>query len=80
MLFSAGLPKWPDEDFYRTAILPQLSAFTVKAIRLAIDVSHPHATLIKRGERIPHLRHWLRLTEMTTTARLPVPPRLLSPR
>jgi CRISPR-associated endonuclease Cas1 len=53
------LPKWLDEDFYRREIVPRLSAFTAKAIRLAIDVSHPYATLIKRGERIPHPRHWL---------------------
>jgi len=61
----AELPKWLDEDFYRTAILPRLSTLTAKAIRLAIDVSHPYATLIKRGERIPHPRHWLSLAELT---------------
>ena len=60
----AELPKWLDEDFYRREILPRLSAFTVKAIRLAIDVSHPYAILIKRGERIPHPRHWVRLARL----------------
>ena len=50
-----------DEDVYRREILPRLSTFTVKAIRLAFDVSHPYATLIKRGDRIPHPRHWMRL-------------------
>ena len=58
------LPKWLDEDFYRREILPKLSAFTVKAIRILIDVSHPYATLIKRGERIPHPRHWLTLAKL----------------
>jgi hypothetical protein len=58
------LPKWLDEDFYRREILPRLSEFTVKVIRLAIDVSHPYATLIKRGERIPHPRHWLTLAKL----------------
>jgi hypothetical protein len=58
------LPKWLDEEFYRREILPRLSSFTVKAIRLAVDVSHPYATLVKRGDRIPHPRHWIRLAEL----------------
>jgi len=59
------LPKWLDEDFYRTEILPKLSNLTVKKIRLSIDVSYPYATLIKRGERTPHPRHWLALAKLT---------------
>ena len=59
------LPKWLDEDFYRKEILPRLSEHTVKKIRLAIDVSHPYATLIKRGERIPHPRHWMPLAKLS---------------
>ncbi len=59
------LPKWLDEDFYRMEILPRLSGFTIKKIRTAIDVSHPYATLIKRGSKIPHPRHWLPLAELT---------------
>jgi hypothetical protein len=55
------LPKWFDEDFYRREIQPRLSTFTVRRLRLLIDVSHPYATLIKRGDRIPHPRHWMRL-------------------
>ena len=60
----AELPKWLDEDFYRRQILPRLSALTVKSIRTAIDVSHPYATLIKRGDKIPHPRHWIRLASL----------------
>jgi hypothetical protein len=58
------LPKWLDEDAYRQEILPRLGKFTVKAIRNAIDVSHPYATLIRCGDRIPHPRHWLPLAEL----------------
>jgi CRISPR-associated endonuclease Cas1 len=58
------LPSWLDEEFYRREILPRLSEFTVKKIRVAIDVSHPYATLVKRGLRIPHPRHWLRLAKL----------------
>jgi hypothetical protein len=59
------LPNWLDEDFYRRKILPRLSEFTVKKIRVAIDVSHPYATLIKRGLKIPHPRHWVALARLT---------------
>ena len=58
------LPKWFDEDFYRREIFPRLAEITVKKIRLATGVSHPYATLIKRGERMPHPRHWLALAEL----------------
>jgi len=58
------LPKWLDEDFYRREILPRLSTFTVKRLQLAIDVSHPYATLVRRGDRMPHPRHWLVLAKL----------------
>jgi hypothetical protein len=61
----SDLPTWLDEDFYRREILPRLSKFTVKKIRLAIDVSHPYVTLIRRGMSIPHPRHWVPLAELT---------------
>jgi hypothetical protein len=60
----SALPKWLDEDFYRVEILPRLAEFTIKKIRMAIDVSHPYATLIKRGSNILHPRHWLTLAEL----------------
>jgi hypothetical protein len=60
----SDLPKWLDEDTYRREILPRLVKFTVKAIRLRLGVSHPYATLIKRGLRIPHPRHWMPLAEL----------------
>ncbi len=59
------LPKWLDEDFFRREILPRLPELTTRKIRMAIDVSHPYATLIKRGSKIPHPRHWLALANLT---------------
>jgi len=59
------LPEWLDEETYKREILPRLRKFTVKAIRLTLDVSHPYATLIKCGDRIPHPRHWLTLAKLT---------------
>jgi len=61
----SDLPNWLDEDFYRREILPRLSGFTVKKIRLAIGISHPYATLIKRGLKMPHPRHWKTLADLS---------------
>jgi CRISPR-associated endonuclease Cas1 len=61
----SALPVWLDEDMYRQEIVPRLAKFTVRAIRLKLDVSHPYATLIKRGVSIPHPRHWLALSDLT---------------
>jgi hypothetical protein len=36
----SDLPRWLDEDTYRQDILPLLSKFTVKSIRLTLGVSH----------------------------------------
>jgi len=58
------LPKWLNEKAYRSKILPHLSKFTVKAIRLALHVSHPYATNIRRGTAIPHPRHWVALAKL----------------
>jgi hypothetical protein len=60
----SDLPSWLDEEFYRREILLRLSEFTVKKIRAVVDVSHPYATLIKRGLRIPHPRHWSNLARL----------------
>jgi CRISPR-associated endonuclease Cas1 len=61
----SDLPTWLDEETYKRAILPRLAKFTVKAIRLRLGVSHPYATLIKRGLKIPHPRHWMPLAKLT---------------
>jgi hypothetical protein len=60
----SGLPVWLDEGTYRRDILPLLSKFTVKSIRLRLGVSHPYATLIRRGMTIPILRRWLPLADL----------------
>jgi CRISPR-associated endonuclease Cas1 len=57
----SDLPSWLDEEFYRRKVLPRLSNLTAKKIREAMDVSHPYATFVKRGLKIPHPRHWMRL-------------------
>ena len=58
------LPSWLNEKAYRSKILPGLSKLTVKTIRVAISVSHPYATNIRRGTSIPHPRHWVTLAKL----------------
>jgi len=67
------LPSWLNEKAYRREILPRLSKFTVKAIRLALDVSHPYATNIRRGTAIPHPRHWVKLAKLVGVMGNPLP-------
>ena len=67
------LPGWLNEKTYRSKILPHLSKFTVKAIRLALNVSHPYATSIRRGDRLPHPRHWMVLAKLAGVMLNPLP-------
>ena len=67
------LPSWLNEKTYRSNILPHLSKFTVKAIRLALHVSHPYATNIRRGTAIPHPRHWMVLAKLAGVMVNPLP-------
>jgi hypothetical protein len=67
------LPDWLIEKAYRSKILPGLSKLTVKTIRLALDVSHPYATNIRRGTVIPHTRHWVALAKLVGVMGNPLP-------
>jgi hypothetical protein len=60
----AELPEWLDEEYYRREILPKLLGFTIKKIRLALDVSHPYAAMLHKGAKIPHPRHWAKLANL----------------
>lgn len=62
------LPTWLDDDYYRRRVLPHLSKLSAKKIQLAMDVSHPYATFVKRGLKIPHPRHWLALSRLAGIA------------
>jgi hypothetical protein len=61
----SDLPRWLDEDAYRREILPHLAKFIVRVIRWKISVTHPYATLVRRGEKIPHPRHCMPLAELS---------------
>jgi CRISPR-associated endonuclease Cas1 len=60
----SDLPEWLSEDAYRTKIQPALAGITVPAIATALGVSEPYATDIRKGQRLPHPRHWLALARL----------------
>jgi hypothetical protein len=40
---------------------------------LALNVSHPYATSIRRGDRLPHPRHWMVLAKLAGVMLNPLP-------
>lgn len=57
-------PSWLTEDFYAKQIQPRLKGATLSQIALALGVSIPHASDIRKGRRCPHARHWHKLSEL----------------
>jgi hypothetical protein len=51
-------PRWLTEDFYTKEIQPRLKGATLSQIALALSVSIPCASDIRKGRRRPHPRHW----------------------
>ena len=60
----SDLPEWLNEEAYRTKVQPVLAGITVSAIAAALGISEPYATDIRRGQRIPHPRHWQALARL----------------
>jgi hypothetical protein len=69
-------PKWLTESFFRSQIQPLLASIEVSRVAKSIDVSHPYATSIRRGDRLPHPRHWQNLAKLTGVFQ---PPNRLAP-
>ena len=57
-------PSWLTEDFYSKEIQPRLKSSTLSKIALALGVSIPYASDIRKGRRIPHPRHWRSLADL----------------
>jgi CRISPR-associated protein Cas1 len=63
-------PKWLTEAAYRQRIQPLLKKVSTSRISTALGVTWAYASNIRRGERIPHPRHWQALAELVgATAR-----------
>jgi CRISPR-associated endonuclease Cas1 len=60
----SDLPNWLNEQTYREKIQPRLAEISVPAISSVLCVSEPYATSIRRGDRVPHARHWQSLARL----------------
>jgi hypothetical protein len=63
-------PDWLSEAVFRSQVQPLLSRIEVPPIAKSIDVSLPYATSIRRGDRLPHPRHWQNLAILTGVTKL----------
>jgi len=59
-------PTWLDRSYYQEKIKPLLGRIRVPQIMSAIGVSEPYALRIRAGRRIPHPRHWLTLSALSS--------------
>ena len=60
----ASHPAWLDEPTYRQTIQPRLLEITTSAITAALGVTWAYAHDVRKGKKIPHSRHWLKLAEI----------------
>jgi hypothetical protein len=51
----------PDRELFKREILPQIQGLPLRRLAEATGLSLRYCSLIRRGERIPHPRHWLGL-------------------
>lgn len=65
---ASDLPKWLTEKVYCEMIQPKLATVTVPTIASALAISHPYATDIRAGRRLPHPRHWRILAGLVGSA------------
>ncbi len=47
-----------DPDVFRREILPGLAGVSLADMVRATGLSQPYCAMIRRGERVPHARHW----------------------
>ena len=57
-------PKWLTEEAYGQRIQPLLKKISTSRISTTLGVTWAYASNIRRGERLPHPRHWEKLAEL----------------
>lgn len=61
-------PKWLTEEVYRERVQPLLRGISTSRVSTTLGVTWAHASNIRRGERLPHPRHWPKLAELVGIA------------
>ena len=64
----AAHPAWLNEEAYRQEIQPLLTSFSTSAIATALGVSWAYASLVRKGQKLPHPRHWVSLAKFVGIA------------
>lgn len=53
-----------DPEVFRREILPKLPRLSLTAMAKATGLSIQYCSLIRRGQCVPHRRHWIALTKI----------------
>jgi transcriptional regulator with XRE-family HTH domain len=61
----------PDPEVFRREILPLLRTIPIRRIAREVGISLRYASLIRRGEYVPHPRWWEALRRLTQAVRAP---------
>ena|ERR1035441_4567429 len=69
----AAHPAWLNEKAYREKIQPLLKGVSTSAIATALGVTWAYASVVRKGEKLPHPRHWLPLAELAGLAQAGLP-------
>jgi CRISPR-associated endonuclease Cas1 len=60
----AGHPAWLTEEAYRHKIQPLLAGVKTSGIASALGVTWAYASEIRKGNKLPHPRHWEKLAKL----------------
>jgi hypothetical protein len=60
----AGHPAWLTEEAYRQKIQPFLANVQTSKIASALAVTWAYASEIRKGNKLPHPRHWEMLAKL----------------
>lgn len=61
---AAHVDRIADESIFRTEILPTLQGLSLSTIVAATGLSQQYCSLIRRGLKVPHTRHWPSLSAL----------------
>jgi len=60
----ASHPSWLNQEAYRQKIQPLLKGISTSALATALGVSWAYASLVRKGQKLPHPRHWGTLAQL----------------
>ena len=58
------VPELQGNEGYRVRELPGLAGVATRAITAALGMSQGYAARVRKGEVVPHVRHWTALRDL----------------